>query len=111
MPFRHWLAATLALAAAPVWAQLDVNRASAEDLDTLKGIGPALAARIVQARAERPFRDWADLQARVRGLGPTTAARLSDQGLTVGGARHPNAGELLYVPMQPQPVLATPGRP
>jgi competence protein ComEA len=48
---------------------IDVNRASADDLTRLPGIGPALAARIVEARATGgPFSTLDDL-ARVRGLG------------------------------------------
>jgi DNA uptake protein ComE-like DNA-binding protein len=55
-------------AAGPV----DVNRASVPELERLPGIGPALAARIVQAR---PFAALDDL-ARVRGLRPATLERL-----------------------------------
>jgi competence protein ComEA len=49
-------------------APLDVNRASAEDLGQLPGVGPALAARIVAARElGGPFASVDDLR-RVRGL-------------------------------------------
>ena len=34
---------------------LNINRASATELEALPGIGPATAGRIVAARAERPF--------------------------------------------------------
>jgi len=51
---------------------LDVNRASAPELARLPGIGPALAARIVQAR---PFAAL-DEVARVRGLRAQTLERL-----------------------------------
>ena len=51
---------------------LDVNRASAPELARLPGIGPALAARIVQAR---PFAAL-DEVARVRGLRAQTVERL-----------------------------------
>jgi competence protein ComEA len=54
---------------------LDVNRASAEELEQLPGIGPQLAARIVEARRERMFGSLEDL-ARVRGIGPATVERL-----------------------------------
>jgi competence protein ComEA len=77
-----WLAAAWA---APV-AAVDLNSASRAELEALGGVGTALAARVVEERARRPFTDWADARRRVNGLGPKLAARLSEQGLTVNGA-------------------------
>jgi len=57
--------------------RIDVNRADVADLQRLPGIGPALAARIVEARRERPFGSLDDLQ-RVSGIGAATVARLRD---------------------------------
>jgi competence ComEA-like helix-hairpin-helix protein len=55
---------------------LDVNLASAADFARLPGVGPALAARIVDARArEGPFGTVDDLR-RVRGVGHATLERL-----------------------------------
>jgi competence protein ComEA len=49
---------------------LNINAASAEALQSLPGIGPALAARIVADREARgPFRTPEDLL-RVPGIGP-----------------------------------------
>jgi competence ComEA-like helix-hairpin-helix protein len=57
-------------------APLDLNRASQHDLERLPGIGPGLAARIVDVRARRGiFGSGEDLR-RVRGIGDTTLARL-----------------------------------
>ncbi len=65
--------------------RVDLNRASAEELETLPGVGPALAARILTARQERLFTSVADLE-RVPGIGPATLQRLRPH-LTVGGGR------------------------
>jgi competence ComEA-like helix-hairpin-helix protein len=55
---------------------LDVNRASAEELQELPGIGPALAARILESRKmEGPFRVPEDLL-RVKGIGEAKLARV-----------------------------------
>ena len=76
-------ACTRASAAPPA---LDLNSASLAQLEALGGVGTALAARMIDERALRPFADWADAQRRLKGLGPKLAAQLSDQGLTVNGA-------------------------
>lgn len=62
---------------------LDLNRAGAADLARLPGIGPVLAARIVQARRERgSFARIEDLLT-VRGIGPRLFERLRPH-LTLG---------------------------
>jgi len=56
--------------------RIDLNRATAEDLASLPGIGPTGAARIVEHRGSRgPFRTVDDLR-RVPGIGPKTLARV-----------------------------------
>lgn len=58
---------------------LDLNRASAAELEQLPGIGPALAARIVAHReAEGPFASPRDLL-EVSGIGEKTLARFEDR--------------------------------
>jgi competence ComEA-like helix-hairpin-helix protein len=48
---------------------IDINTASAAELDTLPGIGPVLAERIIAERQKRPFANVDELR-RVSGLGP-----------------------------------------
>lgn len=57
-------------------AVINVNTATAEQLDELPGIGPSRAAAIVTARSRRPFRRLADLL-RVPGIGRATLERLA----------------------------------
>jgi competence protein ComEA len=78
------LALPAALRAQPT-ATLELNQASRAELESLPGIGPALAERLLTARAQQPFKDWADLRRRVRGIGAALARRLSTQGLRVQG--------------------------
>ena len=64
-------------AASGVTATVDVDRASAAELDRLPGIGPALAGRIVADREQRgPFGSLRELE-RVKGIGPALSARLA----------------------------------
>ena len=64
---------------------VEANDADALALSAVKGIGPALAARLVVARRAGRFKDWANLVARVQGLGRERAQALSDAGLCVNG--------------------------
>jgi competence ComEA-like helix-hairpin-helix protein len=59
-------------------ARLNINTASAAELELLPGIGPALAARIIEDRlAAGPFKSVDDLD-RVKGIGPKTLERVRD---------------------------------
>jgi competence protein ComEA len=50
---------------------IDLNRATAEDLDAVPGIGPALAQRIIDyRRAHGPFKTIEELEEKVSGFGP-----------------------------------------
>lgn len=73
------LSAGLAIAA------VDVNKADQAALDGIKGIGPATSKRILDERRKGEFKDWADLETRVKGIGDKSADKLSDAGLTVNG--------------------------
>lgn len=64
---------------APGAGPVDVNRATAAELEALPGIGPVLAARIVAHREEHgPFAAVDDLQG-VRGVGPSLLADLRER--------------------------------
>lgn len=82
---KKTLATLLALFAAAAFAAVDANEASVADLDSVKGIGPGTSAKIVEQRKVAKFKDWDDLVQRVSGIGDKRAARLSAEGLTVGG--------------------------
>ena len=63
---------------APDFPPVDLNTATAEELDTLPGIGESLAGRIIAYReANGPFRIVEDLT-RVKGIGEGTLAGLID---------------------------------
>jgi competence protein ComEA len=84
--FRLLIATLLAAFAFAAQASVDVNKASQAELETIKGIGPALSTKILDARKAGDFKSWADMVDRVGGVGPGNAARFSQAGLTVGGA-------------------------
>ncbi len=64
---------------------IDVNRASAADLQRLPSIGPKLSERIVDARTRGRFTSVNDLR-RVPGIGPKTLEKLRPYITTGGGA-------------------------
>ena len=64
---------------------LDINQANEAELDSVQGMGPSLSAKVLTARAQGPFKDWADLMQRVSGIRHHKAEQFSAQGLTVNG--------------------------
>lgn len=78
--------ATLVATMSFAWAQVDVNKADAAALDSVKGLGPARTKAILDERAKNgDFKDWADFQKRVKGIGDKGSTRLSEAGLQVNG--------------------------
>jgi competence protein ComEA len=70
-----------------LYAAVNVNAANEAALEGVKGIGPSKAAAIVKERtAHGPYKNAADLAARVKGLGAKSVARLQQQGLAIGTA-------------------------
>jgi competence protein ComEA len=83
--FRHLIATVFAALALNAFAAVDVNQASQAELETVKGIGPGLSSKILDARKASSFKDWTDFVERVSGIGPGNANRFSQAGLTVAG--------------------------
>jgi competence protein ComEA len=68
------------------FAQVDVNKADQAALDGVKGIGPKTSKAILDERKKGgEFKDWADFEKRVKGVGGKSADKLSESGLTVNG--------------------------
>lgn len=79
------LAILALLYAAASFAAVDVNKATAKELDGVKGIGPTMSKRILTERKKGEFKSWDDLVSRVKGIGDKSAAKFSEEGLTVNG--------------------------
>lgn len=86
--FKKFLALAVMLFAAAAMAAVDVNSASEAELDGVSGIGPVTSKLILAERKKGQFKSWDDFVERVKGVGEARAAKLSDAGLTVGGARY-----------------------
>jgi len=74
------------------FADVDVNKGDQAALDGIKGIGPAKSKAIIEERTKNGnFKDWADFEARVKGIGDKNSTKLSEAGLTVNGQSKPGA--------------------
>jgi len=65
--------------------QINVNTEPTDKLEEIIGVGPALAAKIINARAEALFYAVNELT-RVSGIGDVTVAKIKNQGLACAGA-------------------------
>jgi competence protein ComEA len=54
-------------------APVNVNKASAAQLETLPNVGPKIAADIIK---NRPYKDGKELQTKVKGIGTKTWAKI-----------------------------------
>jgi competence protein ComEA len=78
--------ATMIAAMGFAFAQVDVNKADLAALDAVKGIGPKMSKTILDERSKGgEFKDWADFEKRVKGVGDKNAVKLSKAGLQVAG--------------------------
>lgn len=88
--FASLLTTSLALAA------VEINTADQAQLDSVAGIGPSTSRAILEERKKNGnFKDWADLEQRVRGIGERNSVKLSAAGLVVNGQQRsaPAPGE------------------
>ena len=95
-PVRTLLATVLfAILSATASAAVDINKASQAELESVKGIGPSMSTKILDARKAGSFRDWGDLQSRVKGVRDKTSSKFSTQGLTVNGQAYAGGGDTM----------------
>ncbi|RZL64396.1 MAG: helix-hairpin-helix domain-containing protein [Variovorax sp.] len=87
-------------------AAVEANKGSAADLDGLKGVGPAMSKRILDARQTGPFKDWPDFMSRVKGVKEKTAEKLSADGLTINGESFKATGSGEGKKPEPKPTTA-----
>ena len=94
-----------------VWAAaasgaVEVNKATAADLDSVKGIGPSLSGKILDERKKSNVKDWPDFISRVKGMGDKNAAKFSSEGLTVNGAGFKGQAPAAKAPAATAPASA-----
>ena len=83
------------------FAAVEINSADQAQLDGVAGIGPATSRAILEERKKNGnFKDWADLEQRVRGIGEKNSVKLSAAGLTVNGQPR-NQGAASAMPTKP----------
>ena len=89
---KHLLSALLvalcALSSSSAWSAVEINKAGQAELESVKGIGPGMSTKILEARKKGDFKNWNDLVERVSGIGAGNANRLSQAGLTVAGTSY-----------------------
>ena len=82
---KKFLAIMAMLLATTCFAAVDVNKATAAELDGIKGIGPGTSTKILDERKKGNFKNWTDFIERVSGVGESNAAKFSAEGMTVNG--------------------------
>jgi competence protein ComEA len=88
---RTLIALLVAVFAFAAHAAVDANKANQAELETVKGIGPGLSTKILDARKAGAFKDWNDMVERVSGIGPGNAAKFSQAGLMVNNVAYSGA--------------------
>ena len=108
-PTARPAARTAPSAGAPaVSARINPNTATPAELETVPGIGPVIAGRIVAYRTQNgPFQRLEDLQ-NVSGIGPRTLERLAPHLVLEGGAQSFRAAGGVPGAAAPPPAAARP---
>lgn len=79
-------AVALFLCAGHAFAAVEINTADQAELDSVVGIGPSTSKAILDERKKGGnFKDWSDLEGRVKGIGEKNAVKLSAAGLVING--------------------------
>ena len=92
---------------------VDINRATTDQLQTIKGIGPRMAANIIAERTSGgPFASLEEMAVRVRGIGAKSIIRLRAGGLKVtapvrGGASSAGTAMMPRRPIAPPVGLSS----
>lgn len=101
-------AASFCLLCGAAMAAVEINTADQAALDSVTGIGPATSRAILEERKKGGnFKDWSDLEARVKGVGEKNSIKLSAGGLVINGQPHQPA-MTGSKPAKPAKAVATP---
>jgi len=68
----------LSLLIVSLFAKIDINKASIEQLDSLKGIGHSKAAAIIEYRKQHPFTKIEDIM-KVKGIGKKLFEKIKEE--------------------------------
>ena len=94
------------------FAAVEINSADQAQLDGVAGIGPATSRAILEERKKNGnFKDWADLEHRVRGIGEKNSVKLSAAGLVVNGQPRNQGGTPTKPPVKPAKTPSEPAKP
>jgi competence protein ComEA len=107
---KKWILGALACAHLSVFS-LEINQANEAELDSIKGIGPAMSGKILDERKKNNFKDWPDFISRVKGVGEATAAKLSGEGLNINGTPYKAATPAAAAPAAAPAAKVEPAKP